>query len=207
MRKPLILITNDDGITAPGIIALVEAMRSIGKVVVVAPDSPQSSMGHAITLGEPLRLEKVDLFKNIVEAFPKTSEVALVRLGEKPVGGGLILSFKDTVYMPSASSLRSHFHLCPNNLLYWEVIKRACDSGYPTFDFGRSTVGSGTYHFKKQWGAAVTSLHWQYVLLDGKKMPRLNPSNPRFKVFIEIWKRLPVRIATSLGSRITRGLP
>lgn len=65
MRKPLILITNDDGITAPGIIALVEAMRSIGKVVVVAPDSPQSSMGHAITLGEPLRLEKVDLFKNI----------------------------------------------------------------------------------------------------------------------------------------------
>ena len=50
MKKPLILVTNDDGITAPGLIELVGLMSEIGKVVVVAPDSPQSGMGHAITL-------------------------------------------------------------------------------------------------------------------------------------------------------------
>jgi len=149
----------------------------------------------------------VGLFQNILKAFPKTAQVALVRLGEKAVGGGLVLAFKDTVYVPSASSLRSYFNLCPNNLLYWEVIKRACDAGYRTFDFGRSTVGSGTYHFKKQWGAAAKPLHWQYVLLNGKKVPQLNPSNPRLRIFIEVWKRLPVRLATWLGSRIVRHLP
>lgn len=58
-KKPVILVTNDDGITAPGIQALVEEMRSLGEVVVVAPDGPQSGMGHAITLSKPLRLDKV----------------------------------------------------------------------------------------------------------------------------------------------------
>jgi 5'-nucleotidase len=60
--KPTILIVNDDGITAPGIKALMETMAQIGRVVVVAPDSPQSGMGHAITIGKPLRLDKVELY-------------------------------------------------------------------------------------------------------------------------------------------------
>lgn len=64
-KRPVILVTNDDGIIAPGIKALVEAMKTIGEVVVVAPDSPQSGMGHAITLNNPLRINKVDLFKGI----------------------------------------------------------------------------------------------------------------------------------------------
>ncbi|MBX2933966.1 MAG: 5'/3'-nucleotidase SurE [Ferruginibacter sp.] len=61
-EKPIILITNDDGITAPGIRNLVDAVKHLGKVVVVAPDKPQSGMGHAITIGQPLRMHKVDLF-------------------------------------------------------------------------------------------------------------------------------------------------
>ena len=63
--KPVILVTNDDGITAPGIRALVEAVRNLGTVIVVAPDSPQSGMGHAVTIGEPLRLHKADVFDGI----------------------------------------------------------------------------------------------------------------------------------------------
>ncbi|MGG9971522.1 5'/3'-nucleotidase SurE [Ferruginibacter sp. SUN002] len=59
-KQPVILITNDDGITAPGIRNLVEAVKDLGRVVVVAPDKPQSGMGHAITIGHPLRLSKVD---------------------------------------------------------------------------------------------------------------------------------------------------
>jgi len=63
--KPIILITNDDGITAPGIRNLVEAVKSLGHVVVVAPDSPQSGMGHAITIGKPLRLHKVEAIEGV----------------------------------------------------------------------------------------------------------------------------------------------
>jgi 5'-nucleotidase len=63
--RPVILITNDDGIMAPGIRNLVEAVRDLGKVVVVAPDKPQSGMGHAITIGLPLRLHPVAIFEGI----------------------------------------------------------------------------------------------------------------------------------------------
>jgi len=65
MAKPLILVVNDDGITAPGIRALVKAVRDLGEVVVVAPDSPQSGMGHAITVNKPLRLQEVHYFGEI----------------------------------------------------------------------------------------------------------------------------------------------
>lgn len=70
-RQPVILITNDDGITAPGIMNLVEAVKDLGKIVVVAPDKPQSGMGHAITIGQPLRLHKVNSFGDI-EAYSCT---------------------------------------------------------------------------------------------------------------------------------------
>jgi 5'-nucleotidase len=70
-KKPVILITNDDGVTAPGIMNLVEAVKDLGKVVVVAPDKPQSGMGHAITIGQPLRLHKVNTFGDI-EAYSCT---------------------------------------------------------------------------------------------------------------------------------------
>jgi 5'-nucleotidase len=63
--KPAILVVNDDGITAPGIKYLMDAMKDIGRVVVVAPDSPQSGMGHAITVGKPLRFDKVDIYPDI----------------------------------------------------------------------------------------------------------------------------------------------
>lgn len=70
-EKPVILITNDDGYTAPGIMNLVEAVKDLGKIIVVAPDRPQSGMGHAITIGQPLRLHKVHTFENI-EAYSCT---------------------------------------------------------------------------------------------------------------------------------------
>jgi 5'-nucleotidase len=60
-NKKIVLVTNDDGVTAPGLQALVEAVQHLGEIYVVAPDSPQSGMGHAITINSPLRLDKVNL--------------------------------------------------------------------------------------------------------------------------------------------------
>ena len=63
--KPTILVVNDDGITASGINALIEVMKTLGNIVVVAPDSPQSGMGHAITIAKPLRLDKIQLYEGV----------------------------------------------------------------------------------------------------------------------------------------------
>ncbi|MDB5144584.1 MAG: surE [Mucilaginibacter sp.] len=89
--KPTILVVNDDGITAPGIKALLEIMSTIGRVVVVAPDSPQSGMGHAITIGKPLRLDKVEIYEGIEMYRCSGTPVDCVKLavnkvfkGEKP---------------------------------------------------------------------------------------------------------------------------
>jgi 5'-nucleotidase len=65
MKKPLILVTNDDGITAKGILTLVNVMKQLGEVLVVAPNSPQSGMGHAITVGETLRLKESFIFEGV----------------------------------------------------------------------------------------------------------------------------------------------
>src|SRR5690349_17953995 len=65
VERPIILVTNDDGITAPGIKSLVNAVKELGDVVVVAPDKPQSGMGHAITIGNLLRLQEADIFGDI----------------------------------------------------------------------------------------------------------------------------------------------
>jgi 5'-nucleotidase len=64
-HEPVILVTNDDGISAPGIHNLVEAVKDLGKVIVVAPDKPQSGMGHAITIGVPLRLNRVNVIDGV----------------------------------------------------------------------------------------------------------------------------------------------
>ncbi len=65
MKKPLILVTNDDGIAAPGLKTLVSVAKKLGDVLVVAPDAPQSGQGHAVTLSQPLRLKKVDIFGDV----------------------------------------------------------------------------------------------------------------------------------------------
>jgi 5'-nucleotidase len=89
--KPTILVVNDDGITAPGIKALIDAVRDLGRVVVVAPDSPQSGMGHAITIGSPLRMDKVDIHEGIESYSCSGTPVDCVKLavnkilkGKKP---------------------------------------------------------------------------------------------------------------------------
>lgn len=85
MSRPLILVTNDDGIVAPGIRALVEVAQTLGDVVVVAPDSPQSGKGHAITIHEPLRLKKVNPFPGIEAWESSGTPVDCVKLAKHVV--------------------------------------------------------------------------------------------------------------------------
>jgi 5'-nucleotidase len=84
-EKPTIFVVNDDGITAPGIRALIEAVRPLGRVVVVAPDSPQSGVGHAITTRNPLRIQKIDESDDYTEYSCSGTPVDCVKVGEQIV--------------------------------------------------------------------------------------------------------------------------
>ena len=75
------------------------------------------------------------------------------------------------------------------------------------FDFGRSREGTGPYHFKRHWGFEPVTLPYQYIVLRGRALPDLSPSNPRFRLAAAIWKHLPLGVTNRLGPPLTRYLP
>ena len=156
-------------------------------------------------LGTPVWTKK--LFKKILSYFPNSSEIALVKLKDMVIGGALILYFKDMMTVPSASSLSSFLRYCPNNILYWEIIQRGCERGVKRFDFGRSTLNSGTFNFKKQWVKEPSQLHWQYYLNKARELPELNPESAGFSLAKKLWRKLPLPLANFLGPKIVRNLP
>ena len=93
-----------------------------------------------------------------------------------------------------------------NDFMYWAVMEKACQDGVKIFDYGRSSVDSGAYRFKKHWGFEPTPLAYQYHLVQKSEMPNLNPSNPKYEALINLWTRLPLSIAGMLGPPIARRL-
>jgi hypothetical protein len=92
--------------------------------------------------------------------------------------------------------------------LYWNLLSHFGKKGYRLFDFGRSSVGSGTYGFKEQWGAKPERLYWDTWLANGgNELPERNPENPRYKLAIRVWQKLPLYVTKLIGPRIVRCLP
>jgi hypothetical protein len=90
--------------------------------------------------------------------------------------------------------------------MYWEVMRRAAARGYRLFDFGRSKLGTGSFAFKKNWGFTPAPLHYRFHLRSGTEIPEINPLNPKYRLFIAAWKRLPLPLANAIGPHIVRGV-
>ncbi len=147
------------------------------------------------------------LFATILKRFPDTGEIVLVRQDQTPVCGALLLSYRNRQYIPSAAAYRKYLPMCPYHALYWSVIERAATGGFDYFDFGRSSVHSSTFKFKKQWVETPTPLEWQYSLHRAYEIPRINPGNPKYKLARTIWSRLPLPLANLLGPAVIRNFP
>lgn len=157
-------------------------------------------------LGTPVHPER--LFAKIMEVFGDKINIGIVRHGKRVIAGMFTVEFNRKIFSdPWASSLWEFNHLRPNNVLYWSAIKRASNRGFAWFDFGRSTIGSGTYLFKKHWGAKPIQLLYEYFLLHQKVIPEVDPENNKYGVLIDIWKKLPLSLASSFGQRIVKYLP
>jgi len=157
-------------------------------------------------LGTPVYSK--EFFRNILRAFPRSTWICTVCTdSRRPVAAGFLVAFKERLEIPWASSLRQYNRHSPNMLLYWSVLKLACDRGYRAFDFGRSTPDEGAYRFKEQWGAQPVPLYWHYWMNKKQAMPELNPHNPRFRMAIDLWKRLPVGLTNLIGPAIVKNLP
>lgn len=156
-------------------------------------------------LGTPVYARS--LFRRIAEQLPGVARVAVVYLQGRPVAAGFTLRHRDRMEIPWASSLREWNRVGVNMQLYWSVLKDAIESGVRQFDFGRSSVDTGTYKFKAQWGAKPRQLYWHYWLKPGQAPPNLTPNSPRYALAIRAWQRLPVPVANVIGPWIVRKLP
>jgi FemAB-related protein (PEP-CTERM system-associated) len=133
--------------------------------------------------------------------------VVLVRLGPEVIAGGITHTHRHVIEVPWASSLKERRDLCPNNLLYWTVIRDAIRTGHTVLDFGRSTPGEGPYLFKVQWGTRPEQLWWEYCLNGTATLPDQSTKNPRMQSAIALWKRLPLPVASFLGPHVVRSIP
>ena len=146
-------------------------------------------------------------FAEMLRQFPDATRLFVVRQGRQPVAGSITYAWGSTLEVPSASSLREFRALCPNYLLYWAMMREAVRRGCAVFDFGRSTPADGTYHFKTQWGAEPGPLCWEYRLITSKQVPGRDRHNRAFQPAINLWKRLPLKLANLIGPRVVRYLP
>lgn len=153
-------------------------------------------------LGSPVHSK--EWFECIIQHYGDSARLGLVYNGDKPIGGGIILSNHNKVCASWASTLRDYNRLSPNMLLYWNFLKYSADNGFAWFDFGRSTLNEGTYKFKAQWGAKPTPLYWNYINVSGKAH-NLGATTSSKREMVEcIWQKLPLSLTNYLGPSIRK---
>jgi FemAB-related protein (PEP-CTERM system-associated) len=154
-------------------------------------------------LGSPVHSRQ--WIEAIVSAYDDRVRVAVIYTPDgKPAAAGIVLIHPATMSIPWASSLRRYNRLNPNMLLYWTFLALAIDRGCRCFDFGRSTPGGGTYHFKEQWGARPVALFWQSSAYLGKPV-RQGGSSSTLRDFAEqLWRRMPLAVCNILGPKARR---
>jgi FemAB-related protein (PEP-CTERM system-associated) len=156
-------------------------------------------------LGTPLYSHS--FFENILSTFHDSIEIFLVLHKGKPVAGALNGLFRETVEGMWAASPRQYVKLQANYCLYWEMIRKACLDGFKWYHLGRSSTDSGGSFYKEKWNAFPKQLYWEYVLNKKKNIPELNVNNPKYKLAIQTWRKLPLALTSKLGPRLAKAIP
>lgn len=144
-------------------------------------------------------------FSEILNRFPDETRICIARLGDETVAVAFLLGFRRALEVAWASSYRKFLSLKPNMFLYWSILTYGAEQGYEFLDFGRSSRDSGTYEFKRQWGAVPGDLHWGYWLNDRATLP--STSQNGMQVVSRMWQRLPLAFTNFLGPKLVGHIP
>lgn len=146
-------------------------------------------------------------FTRLMAEFGPDCEVLTVLDAQgTPVSSVLSFYFRDEVLPYYAGDAVRARELAANDFKYWELMRRSCARGLKVFDYGRSKVGAGSYAFKKNWGFEPTPLNYEYRLYKREGIPQNNPNNPKYRLMIATWRRLPLWLTNRLGPLIVRNL-
>ena len=146
-------------------------------------------------------------FEALQRTFGRDCEVlTVVEPGGKSVSSVLSFYFRDEVLPYYAGDIEAARDLAANDFKYWELLRRSCERGLRSFDFGRSKVGTGPFAFKKNWGLEPTPLAYEYCLYRRERIPEHNPLNPKYRMLIALWRQLPIQVANLVGPHLVKGL-
>lgn len=146
-------------------------------------------------------------FDSLMREFGQNCDVLTVVDAEgTPVSSVLSFYFRDEILPYYAGDAVRARELAANDFKYWSLMCHARERGCKIFDYGRSKVGSGSYSFKKNWGFEPRPLHYEYRLYQREGIPQNNPNNPKYKLMIAAWRRMPIALANFLGPFIVRNL-
>nr|WP_313950415.1 FemAB family XrtA/PEP-CTERM system-associated protein [Accumulibacter sp.] len=132
--------------------------------------------------------------------------LTVVDAAGRPLSVVMSFYFRDEVLPYYAGDDLSARNLAANDFKYWELMRRSCERGVKVFDYGRSKQGTGSYAFKKNWGFEPQPLFYEYCLYRRDTIPQNNPSNAKYRLLIETWRRMPIGLANWLGPFIVRNL-
>lgn len=149
-------------------------------------------------------------FALLKETFGDDCEVRVIthhgaRDGEL-VAGVLSFFFRDQVLPYYGGGLDNARALAGNDFMYWNLMQASAARGMRLFDFGRSKLGTGAFDFKKNWGFEPEPLDYEVKLIAASAVPENNPLNPKYRLFIQMWQRLPLPVANMLGPHIVKNL-
>lgn len=142
-------------------------------------------------------------FRLLREVFGDACEVSRVQHQGEDVAALMTFWFRDEVLPFYGGSRPAARAVAGNDFMYWALMQRAADRGSRLFDYGRSKAGTGAFSFKKNWGFEPEPLYYEYHLVKNTEVPQVNPNNPKYRVFIDAWKRLPLPLANIIGPRLS----
>lgn len=145
-------------------------------------------------------------FRNLAQQFGPACEVLTVTHQGRAVSSVLSFYFRDEVLPYYGGGGNAARDLKANDFMYWELMRRSCERGVRMFDYGRSKEGTGSYSFKKNWGFEPEPLYYEYQLINARAIPNVSPTNPKYRLFIDLWKRLPLPVTRLIGPCIARNL-
>ncbi len=152
-------------------------------------------------LGSPVHSKR--FFNELMTGLGDRARIILIRSGDELAGAGMLLFGRSSVSIPWLAAFRRYLSDGANQLLHWDAMRHALQRGIPTFDFGRSSIGSGPFRFKLEWGADQHQLHWHHFPDGG--LP--SEAAGRLEWGVRLWKRLPIPVAGVIGPPIRRGIP
>ncbi len=155
-------------------------------------------------LGTPVFARRY--FRILADAFGRDLDVTIIADGGNPVSAVMNFYWRDEVLPYYGGGTQAARACHANDFMYWSVLCQAASRGFRLFDFGRSKYGTGAFAFKKNWGFEPHPLDYACSVAPGRALPENNPLNPKYRLMIAAWKRLPLPVANALGPMLVRGV-